>query len=79
MYLGQGFNPKSYRPMDRSLSLSLSLYIYIYIYIYEYTMVLIVGNGHGDTSTGMAVCILHIANSIGKCMNPIILPPVMSK
>ena len=35
-------------------------------------MVIIVGNGHGDTSS-------NSTNTLGKGMNPIILPPAMGK
>ena len=37
-------------------------------------MVIVVGNGHDETD-----CISHSANTLGKGMNPIILPPAMSK
>ena len=33
------------------------------------------GNGHGDESD----CISHSTNTLGKGMNPIILPPAMGK
>ena len=44
-------------------------------------MVIVVGNGHGDTSsnTGHTDCISHSTNTLGKGMNPIILPPAMGK
>ena len=44
-------------------------------------MVIIVGNGHGDTSSnpGQANCTSHSTNTLGKGMNPIILPPAMGK
>ena len=44
------------------------LYIYIYIYI-------------GDTSSNLdeTDCISHSTNTLGKGMNPIILPPTMGK
>ena len=40
-------------------------------------MVIVVGNGHGDTSSnpGRDWCISHSTNTLGKGMNPIILPP----
>ena len=38
-------------------------------------MVIIVGNGHGDETD----CISHSTNTLGKGMNPIILPPAMGK
>ena len=43
-------------------------------------MVIVVGNGHRDTSTNPAL-ILHntSTNTLGKGMNPIILPPAMGK
>ena len=54
-------------------------YIYIYIYICARgVMVIVVGNGHGDTSSNPD-CISHCTNSLGKGMNPIILPPAMGK
>ena len=44
-------------------------------------MVIVVGNGHGDTSSNLdeTDCISHSTNTLGKGMNPIILPPVMGK
>ena len=45
-------------------------------------MVSIVGNGHGETSSnpGTRLIAFHIALiSLGKGMNPIILPPTISK
>ena len=44
-------------------------------------MVIVVGNGHGDTSSNPdeADCISHSTNTLGKGMNPIILPPAMGK
>ena len=41
-------------------------------------MVIIVGNGHGDMSSNPG-CISHSTNTLGKGMNPIILPPAMGK
>ena len=39
-----------------------------------------VGNGHGDTSSNPGQdCISHSTNTLGKGMNPIILPPAMDK
>ena len=35
-------------------------------------MVIVAGYGHGDTSS-------HSTNTLGKGMNPIILPPAMGK
>ena len=61
-------------------------HIYISTYIYvcggaRGVMVIVVGNGHGDTSSnpGQDNCILHNTNTLGKGMNPIILPPAMGK
>ena len=44
-------------------------------------MVIVVGNGHGDTSSNLdeADSISHCTNTLGKGMNPIIIPPVMGK
>ena len=44
-------------------------------------MVIVVGNGHGDTSSILdeTDCISHSTNTLGKGMNPIILPPAMGK
>ena len=44
-------------------------------------MVIVVGNGLGDTSSNLdgADCISHSTNTLGKGMNPIILPPAMGK
>ena len=41
-------------------------------------MVIVVGNGHGDTSSNPD-CISHSTNTLGKGVNPIILPPAMGK
>ena len=38
-------------------------------------MVIVVGNGHGDTSSNPG----HSTNTLGKGMNPIILPLAMDK
>ena len=38
-------------------------------------MVIVVGNGHGDKSSNPG----HSTNTLGKGMNPIILPPAMVK
>ena len=40
-------------------------------------MVIVGGNGHGDTDE--TDCISHSTNTLGKGMNPIILPPAMGK
>ena len=44
-------------------------------------MVIVVGNGHSDTSSNPDEIdyISHCINTIGKGMNPIILPPAMGK
>ena len=44
-------------------------------------MVIVVGNGHGDTSSNLdeTDCISHSTNTLGKGMNPIILPTAMGK
>ena len=44
-------------------------------------MVIVVGNGHGDTGSNPdeTDCISHCTNTLGKGMNPIILPPAMGK
>ena len=42
-------------------------------------MVSVIGNGHGDTSSNPRQDWLHSANTLGKGMNPIILPPAISK
>ena len=44
-------------------------------------MVIVTGYGHGDTSSipGKTDCISHSTNTLGKGMNPIILPPAMGK
>ena len=41
-------------------------------------MVIVVGNGHGDTSSNPGDW-LHCTNTLGKGLNPIILPPAMGK
>ena len=42
---------------------------------------IVVGSGHGDTSSNLdeTDCISHCTNTLGKGMNPIILPPAMGK
>ena len=42
-------------------------------------MVIVIGNGHGDTSSNPGRVWLHCTNTLGKGMNPIILPPAMGK
>ena len=44
-------------------------------------MVIVVGNGHGERVQILdkTDCISHSPNTFGKGINPIILPPAMSK
>ena len=42
-------------------------------------MVIVVGNGLRDTSSNPGRDWLHSTNTLGKGMNPIILPPAMGK
>ena len=44
-------------------------------------MVIVVGNGHGYTSSnsGQDIAFSHSTNTLGKGLNPIILPPAMGK
>ena len=44
-------------------------------------MVIVLGNGIGDTSSILDEddCISYSTNTLGKGMNPIILPPAMDK
>ena len=45
-------------------------------------MVIVVGNGHGETSSKSwtrLIAFSHSTNTLGKNMNPIILPPAMGK
>ena len=44
-------------------------------------MVILAGIGHGDSSSNprRSDCISHSTNTLGKGMNPIILPPAMGK
>ena len=43
-------------------------------------MVIVVGNEHGDMSSNPGRdCISRSTNTLGKGMNPIILPPAMGK
>ena len=60
------------------------VYVYVFTCVFIYTrgvMVIVVGNGHGDTSSILdeTDCISHSTNTLGKGMNPIILPPAMGK
>ena len=41
-------------------------------------MVIVIGNGH-SSNPGQTDCISHNTNTLGKGMNPIILPPAMGK
>ena len=45
----------------------------------EMPVVIVVGNGHGDSSSNPGRGWLHSTNTLGKGMNPIILPPAMGK
>ena len=61
-----------------------SYYLMLYISLAEGgargVMVIVLGNGHCDKSSNPGRdCILHCANTLGKGMNPIILPPAMGK
>ena len=42
---------------------------------------MVVGNGHGDMSSnpGLDISFSHSTNTLGKGMNPVILPPAMDK
>ena len=42
-------------------------------------VVIAVGNEHGDTSSNPGRDFSHSTNTLGKGMNPIILPPAMDK
>ena len=44
-------------------------------------MIIVAGNEHGDTSSILdeTDCISHSTNTLGKGMNPVILPPAMGK
>ena len=42
-------------------------------------MVIVAGCGHGYTSSDPGPDWLHSSNTLGKGMNPIILPPAMGK
>ena len=44
-------------------------------------MVIVIGNGHSDTGSNLdeTNCISHSTNTLGKGMNPIILPPAMGR
>ena len=49
--------------------------------IHRGVMVIVVGNEHSNTSSNLdkTDCISHSTNTLGKGMNPIILPPAMGK
>ena len=42
-------------------------------------MVIVVGIGHDDTGSNPGRDISHSTNTLGKGMNPVILPPAMGK
>ena len=44
-------------------------------------MVIVIGNGHGDTSSNLdeADRISHSLNTLGKGLNPVILPPAVGR
>ena len=42
-------------------------------------MVIVAGCGHDDTSSNPGQSWLHFTNTLGKGMNPNILPPAMGK
>ena len=44
-------------------------------------IVIVVGNGYGNTCSNPdeTDCISHSTNTLGKGMNPIIIPPAMGK
>ena len=50
----------------REISTKLNMYIYIYIYIYNVVQIL-----------DLTDCISHSTNTLGKGMNPIILPSAL--
>ena len=61
-------------------------YRYIYTYIHTYisggacgVMVIVVGNGHEIKSWTRLIAFSHSTNTLGKGMNPIIIPPAMGK
>ena len=54
-------------------------YFLMLTFIYCGVVVIAVGNEHGDTSSNPGWYWLHSTNTIGKGMNPIILPPAMGK
>ena len=58
------------------------VYIYIYVCVYAHgVMVIVLGNGDGNRSSNPdeTDCISHSTNTLGKGINPIILPPAMGK
>ena len=64
-------------------------FLFFFLHLYVVTtfggargvVVIIVGNEQRDTSSnpGKTDCISHSTNTLGKGMNPIILPPAMGK
>ena len=42
-------------------------------------IVIVIGNEHGDTSSNPGRDWIHSTNTLGKVMNPIILPPAMGE
>ena len=64
------------------------VYPFIYLYMYCYIVIYLWCNGYRrrgmDTATRVQIlnktdCISHSTNTLGKGMNPIILPPAMGK
>ena len=70
-------------------AISMIIYIYIYIYIYRererergiHGVMAIIGIGHSNQNSNLdeAVCTSHRTNTLGKSMNPTILPPTIGK
>ena len=78
----------SWYATSSSISKYISIYIYIYIFRkrYVYTggshsvIIIVVENRHSDLSSNPeSVYISHSINTFEKGMNPIILPPALSK
>ena len=67
------------------LIMCIYIYIYTYKHLYKYAcargvVVIAVGNERSDTSSNPGWdCISHSTNTLGKGMNPIIVPPAMGK
>ena len=58
--------------------------IYIYVVILEVHVVQLLSSKEMDTATQVQIldvtdCISHITNTLGKGINPIILPPAIGK